>query len=214
VSPLSSRALHGQAPRRSYVVATQPMAWPAQALKARRCAQDVEWQGQPGIEPGRTLAESAGLLACASKHNGLLRPSVASRSLRSLGVHTAAAKALRPSGWHNPRYVLRPSAPARGTSLQLVPRPIPKHVLAMASPSPQRTTARRLRAVLKVGPARPPSAPEGLPSVLPPPRELPPLAGQRSAVLSASRVRFAGRKRPPLTRLRAALGEVGQRRSP
>jgi hypothetical protein len=30
-------------------------------------------QGQPGIEPGRTLAVAAGLLACASKHNGLLR---------------------------------------------------------------------------------------------------------------------------------------------
>ena len=172
--------------------------------------RDGERQGQPGIEPGRSLAVAAGLLACASKHNGLLRPSVASRSLRSLGVHTAA----RPSGWHNPRYVLRPFAPARGISLQLVPRPIPKHVLAMASPSPQKTTARRCARPLMVGPARPPSAPEGLPSRMPPPRKLPPLAGQRSAVLPASRVRCAGRKRPPLTRLRAALGEVGQRRSP
>ena len=72
MSPLSSRALRGQAPRRRYAMATQPMAWPAQALKARRCAQDVEWQGQPGIEPGRTLAVPAGLLAGASKHNGLL----------------------------------------------------------------------------------------------------------------------------------------------
>ena len=69
-------------------------------------------QGQPGIEPGRTLAVAAGLLAGASKHNGLLHVSVASRSRSSLGGHTAA----RPSGACNPRYVLRPFAPARGTS--------------------------------------------------------------------------------------------------
>ena len=70
-----------------------------------------------------------------------------------------------------------------------------------------------LRAVMEVGPARPPSAPKGLPSVLPPPRELPPLTHQRSAVLPASRVRFAALC-APLTRLRAPLCGVGQRRSP
>lgn len=175
MSPLSSRALRGQAPRRRYTMATQSMALPAQAFKARRCAQDVEWQGQPGIEPDRTLAVAAGLLACASKHNGLLRPSVASRSLRSLGVHTAA----RPSGWHNPRYVLRPSAPARGTSLQLVPRPIPKHVSAMASPSPQRTTARRFAQSRRLSPR--PTGPVSLCGIVPLSRHSLPAVSARPA---------------------------------
>jgi hypothetical protein len=151
VSPLSSRALHGQAPRRRYAAADTDGQAPAQAVV----------QGQPGIEPGRSLAGATGLLAYASKHNGLLRPSVASRSLRSLGVHTAA----RPSGWHNPRYVLRPSAPARGISAA---HAAPKaeacvgHGFAITTGD----HSQALRAVLMVGPARPPSAPEGLPIAL------------------------------------------------
>lgn len=111
-----------------------------------------------------------------SKHNGLLHVSVASRSQCSLGVHTAA----RPAGACNPRYVLRPFAPARGISAA---HAAPKaqacagHGFAIAAS----LEARRLRAVLKVGPARPPAAPRtrrvpfgtlGLPSLMPPPRKL------------------------------------------
>ena len=102
MNPLTSRALRGQVPRRRYAAADMDGQAPAKAVE----------QGQPGIEPGWTLAGAAGLLACASKHNGLLHVSVASRSRGSLGVHTAA----RPAGACNPRYVLRPFAPARGTS--------------------------------------------------------------------------------------------------
>ncbi len=143
MSPLSSRVLRGQAPRRRYAVATQAVVHPARTIKARRCAQDVEWQGQPGLEPGRSLAGAAGLLACASKHNGLLHevwPVVRCALLVSTPLRLSPCAL---AGSRNPRYVLRPSVPARGTSLQLVPRPIPKRVLAMASPSPQGITARR-----------------------------------------------------------------------
>jgi hypothetical protein len=122
-------------------------------------------------------------------------------------------KPSRPSGARNPRYVLRPAAPARGTSLQLVPRPIPKHVLAMASPSPQGSkpgAARGLEGWPRPTTHRPRGAPQPHATTE---RSSPPLAGQRSAVLPASRVRFAA-LRAPLTRLRAPLCGVGQRRSP
>ena len=105
MSPLTSRALRGQAPRRRYAAAD---------VKGQASAKAVE-QGQPGIEPGRTLAVPAGLLACASKHNGLLHevwPVVRCALLVSTPLRCAS----RPSGSRNPRYVLRPSAPARGTS--------------------------------------------------------------------------------------------------
>lgn len=110
MSPLSSRALRGQAPRRRYVVATQPMARPAQALKARRCAQDVEWQGQPGIEPGRTLAVAAGLLACASKHNGLLHEVWPVVRKLTLCPHRCGCR-LAPFGFTQPPLCLAPLRP-------------------------------------------------------------------------------------------------------
>ena len=202
MSPLSSRALRGQAPRRRYAAADTDSQAPAQAVV----------QGQPGIEPGRTLAVAAGLLACASKHNGLLHVSVASRSLCSLCVHTAAAVALRPSGARNPRYVLRPAAPARGISAAHA-APNTKACVGHGFAIATGDHSQALRAVLMVGPARPPSAPKGLPSVRPPPRELPPLPRQASTVLAVSRVRCAA-LRAPLTRLRSALWGLGQRRSP
>lgn len=62
MNPLTSRALRGQAPRRRYADADPDGQASTKAVE----------QGQPGIEPGRTLAGAAGLLACASKHNGLL----------------------------------------------------------------------------------------------------------------------------------------------
>ena len=171
--------------------------------------RDGERQGQPGIEPGRSLAVAAGLLACASKHNGLLHVSVASRSLRSLGVHTAA----RPAGARNPRYVLRPFAPAHGISLRSCraqyrsscwpwlrhrrkdqsqalarsvggwPRPTTRR--PQGAPQPHATTERTyLHWPDSVAPCSP-------------------RQGYRFAALRA-----------PLTRLRAPLCGVGQRRSP
>src|SRR5258707_833284 len=107
---------------------------------------------------------------------------------RSLGVHTATAGAFAPCGCTQPPLCLAPLRPC--TRHQLAARAAPKakacagHGFAIAA----RHRSQALRAVLEVGPARPPSAPKGLPSVLPPPRELPPLTRQRSAVLSMSRV--------------------------
>lgn len=105
MSPLTSRVLRGQVPRRRYAVVD---------VKGQASAKTVE-QGQPGIEPGRTLAGATGLLACASKHNGLLHKATPfTRGARSAGWPLRCAS--RPSGSRNPRYVLRPSAPARGIS--------------------------------------------------------------------------------------------------
>jgi len=171
-------------------------------------AQNVEEQGRAGIEPARTLAVAAGLLACASKHNGLLHVSVASRSLRSLGGHTAA----RPAGACNPRYVLRPFAPAV-RPVETRRTPIPKHVLAMASPSPQVSkpgAARGLEGWPRPTTHRPRGAPQPHATTertyLHWPDSVAPCSPRQG-------YRFAA-LRAPLTRLRAPLGGVGQRRSP
>jgi hypothetical protein len=170
-------------------------------------------QGQPGIEPGRSLAVAAGLLACASKHNGLLHVSVASRSLRSLGVHTAAAEAFAPCGCTQPPLCLAPLRPCARHQLALMPCPIQKLVLAMATPSPQRTIARRCAQSWRLAP----------PDHPPPPRGSPASCHHRESSLHwpdsvapcSPRQGFANAAlRAPLTRLRAALGEVGQWRSP
>lgn len=60
--PAIVTGLAWQAPRRRYAAADTDGQAPASTVV----------QGQPGIEPGRNLAGAAGLLACASKHNGLL----------------------------------------------------------------------------------------------------------------------------------------------
>jgi hypothetical protein len=166
VSPLTSRALRGQAPRRRYVVATQPMARPAQALKARRYAQDVEWQGQPGLEPGRSLAVAAGLLGPSpSKHNGLLHEVWPVVRKLTLCPHRCGCR-LAPFGFKQPPLCLAPLRPC--TRHQLAARAAPNtkacvgHGFAIATGD----HSQALRAVLMVGPARPPSAPEGLPIAL------------------------------------------------
>lgn len=131
MSPLTSRALRGQAPRRRYAAADSDSQTPAQAVE----------QGQPGIEPGRTLAVSAGLLACASKHNGLLHevwPVVRCALLVSTPLRFACALRV-----HATPVMSCAPQPLRAASALLMPRRIPKLVLAMASPSPQGTTARR-----------------------------------------------------------------------
>lgn len=100
MSPLSSRALRGQAPRRRYAAADTNSQAPAKAVV----------QGQPGIEPGRTLAVSAGLLACASKHNGLLHevwPVVRCAHF----VSTPLRLRLAPSGFTQPPLCLAPLRP-------------------------------------------------------------------------------------------------------
>jgi hypothetical protein len=144
--PAASRGLRGK-PR---AVAT--------LLRARRAqapASTVE-QGQPGIEPGRTLAVAAGLLGrWPSKHNGLLhklRPIRHQRCRMNLSSH-------------NSRYVLRPAAPARGTSA-LVPRPIPILVRpwqAIATGIPARRCARH-GGWPRPSAIRPRGAPQRLPS--------------------------------------------------
>lgn len=73
-------------------------------------------QGQPGIEPGRPWQRLRGywlapvnITGCYAQVWSVVRGA----HLVSTPLRLAPS---RPSGWHNPRYVLRPFAPARGTS--------------------------------------------------------------------------------------------------
>lgn len=153
----------------------------AKEVKARRYAQHSEYR--PGrasspAQPGRCC----GVNCFAIKHNGLLHKVRPVTALKLRLVSTPLRFASRPSGSRNPRYVLRPYAPAaqakrsrgvahglRRTSMVSVPVPVaPAQVFwSGASRShyvcaPAHPVGLALARPGRAGAARPP--PKGVPS--------------------------------------------------
>jgi len=160
-------------------------ARPAPVDALHRAAAD---QGQracargPRDRPGRALSPPVPGRRCggsgfATSHNGLLHARPAFRSPSSLPPGMRATPVM--SCAH--------SAPARGIGSEYRAHapPIPMLVRTRGTGCARLMVRRAARAVIELAPARPPSAPRG--GSLAPSTVL----AQRSAVLAASRVRFA-----------------------
>jgi len=176
----------------------------ATAHQVRRCAQDHQIKARPASS--RPVLGSRCGVNCLRQFNitGCCRPVPQSRAkrawcgtapLRSAPFGCAATPVMSCAPPRLPRGQLGTARRAR----------IPKFVRSWLRRHRRHRSMARCARGHGVGPARPPIRPRGAP-------QLPPLAPQRSAVLAGSRVRASPRC-APLTRLRAALREVDQRRS-
>jgi hypothetical protein len=135
-------------------------------LKPARCARGPRGQARPGIEPARAWQPLRGELLAQFNITGCC-----AHARRSLASSLGAGHA------RNPRYVLRPSAPARGIGSEYRAHapPIPMLVRTRSTGCASHGVRRAARAVIELAPARPPSAPRGgsralstvLPSVAP-----------------------------------------------
>lgn len=83
---------------------------------------------------------------------------------QSFAVLTWCPHRCAPCGFTQPPLCLAPLRPCTRHQLALMPRPIQKLVLAMASPSPQDIEARRFAQCGTLAPPSHPSAPKGLPA--------------------------------------------------
>jgi len=132
----------------------------AKEVKARRYAQHSEYR--PGrasspAQPGRCC----GVNCFAIKHNGLLHKVRPVTALKLRLVSTPLRFASRPSGSRNPRYVLRPYAPAAcgRPSLRVAPATrLTSMISAVAASRNRRCFSQALRAFSGVCP-RPPCGP-------------------------------------------------------
>jgi len=149
---------------------------PSKPGAARRATK----QGKAGIEPALPWQSLRG--KCFALHiTGCCRPVPQSRAKRAW-CGTATPAAARPSGGRQPPLCLAPLRACSAASWYSSPRSKTEACAAMASPSPQASKQGASRSHW-VGPR---------PATHPPPKgapQLPPLTGQRSAVLAASRVR-------------------------
>ena len=175
--PLPSRGLHAQAPRRSLHRgdATVSALTSTAGTEIRRLRAGLRDKARRASSPP-CLGRRCGVNCCAIQHNGLLH------------ARPAVVRRLTPAGHaRNPRYVLRPAAPARGIGSEYRAHapPIPRLVRTRGTGCASHGVRRAARAVMVLAPARPPSAPRGGS------RALSTVLAQRSAVLAASRVRFA-----------------------
>jgi hypothetical protein len=134
--PLPSRGLHAQPARRSLHRgdANGTALIRTAGAKIRRLRAELEYKARRAFSPP-VLGSRCGVNCFAIQHNGLLH------------ARPAVVRKLTPAGHaRNPRYVLRPSAPAR-----------PKLVRLRRKDHGQARCARSHG----VAPARPPSAPQG-----------------------------------------------------